>query len=1523
MMFDWLKWKHMAAVHAAEAEFDDYPRGPMEPFDFNAIEDRSIVGRLKSRGSALFLLIAIPLSRAFFPVLRLGRFVILSRYAQVVEALGNDSDFNTPFGPEMKGLSRGATFVLGLDGEPRRPKRALLEAIVQRDRDKAMLTDLAARLSEGLLENAAGRIDAIQDLIKRVSAEAAARYCGLWVEDADAFADWAMSTSTLIFADPLGDARARDVALNGAARLRAVIDDGIDRSRRNTNRGDETIVDRLVTLQVEGTDGAPNDAEIRAMLFGLITGFVPTNTLAGAKILSELLARPSAFDQAREAAVAGQRPALSSILLECARLSPALAPGQFRYCPREASVAVGTRRVTIPADSVVLVSTMSAMRDHRAFPSPRRFWPERTRSIAEPDLVFGWGVHACIGRHFAMAQLTEIFTALLTRPGLRVNGGMDIVSGFPRHQVMTFDTPLERQSMFLVVAQAYGEAAKAALDAAIAPLGHPATDPIRDALHATKIVHFASLSTVQTGKGEMARIDLIFELSFDGPVSGAIDAIVKQAGPLLQPVFAQVGNEDVSRLADFLRAHVVDLHAAPWGATGLNFAGTQGLSVRTIERQEQLARIAGEALEKHLGRYAQSGSRAMNALTYVRRIIADDRFQRLLTSRTTERSLSEEARKANLDAFVLKPKAQMLDIAKWREPSYYNSPWKALFSPVGVPFVLGVLLVWAVLSKWVGLFLHWPPLVAGRCGIGRLADLGACNWGSLGIYLWSFLLSISGGLLAVAALVTALVVPAILILRWKETSDVPDTLAPELSHMATIARYENHQGFAQNHVMAVGTLKPGLFRKIVHAAALFGIGRYLAAFFRPGFIVNFGTIHFARWWRLPGTDRVIFFSNYDGSWESYLEDFITRAFLGQTAAWSNWQGFPKTRFLVFDGARNGDAFKQWVRRQQVPAPFWYSRFPHMTTDEMRNNALIHHGLARASNDSEARDWLRCFGSVPRTANMIETDEVQSIVFSGLGRFRHAAALFVTLPPEPKRYAKWQRLLNGQVYVHPADKAMDPPPPGFVEGGRPLPPEMLIGFGNKDSSGRLGEKGTTIFALSAVGLAVAGRWQGASSAAGSDIPDRFPAVFRMGMAARPEVLGDYDAADPANWRWSDAAQKKDGTTARPVEAMLYLFAKTEDACEQLIRDHRDLLIWSGGSVLDMTKSAIPQVEGVDDGFGFEHFGFRDGISQPVIRGTGKAGRSVPERDIVEPGEFILGYSNNQGYFPPSPLVRDEYDYQHDLPAVHTGDLSRFPDFGATSRAGSFRDFGRNGTYLVVRELAQDVNGFRDFVTTKARSVAVSFRQLDRVVNHPVNGDWIAAKLIGRWPDGRPLALFPTQSDGRPSPVPTDEERANDFAYGIVDPQGVACPFGSHIRRANPRDSKSPGDADEQVITNRHRLLRRGRSYEKTDPETGIVEKGLLFVAACGDIERQFEFVQQTWINSPKFHGLSNEPDPLIGANDPGFPDRSFTIPTAAGSIQLGSMQAYVTVRAGGYFFAPSRSALIYLARLAERASAATH
>jgi deferrochelatase/peroxidase EfeB len=117
----------------------------------------------------------------------------------------------------------------------------------------------------------------------------------------------------------------------------------------------------------------------------------------------------------------------------------------------------------------------------------------------------------------------------------------------------------------------------------------------------------------------------------------------------------------------------------------------------------------------------------------------------------------------------------------------------------------------------------------------------------------------------------------------------------------------------------------------------------------------------------------------------------------------------------------------------------------------------------------------------------------------------------------------------------------------------------------------------------------------------------------------------------------------------------------------------------------------------------------------------------------------------------------------------------------------------------------------------------------------------------------------------------------------------------------------------MITNRHRLLRRGRSYQQEG------EKGLLFIGLCADLERQFEFIQQSWLGSTSFAGLTNEPDPIVSVKQPGTSTR-FTIPTSAGSLSLPAAESFVTVHGGGYFFLPGRSALMFLADFVKRLAA---
>ena len=160
------------------------------------------------------------------------------------------------------------------------------------------------------------------------------------------------------------------------------------------------------------------------------------------------------------------------------------------------------------------------------------------------------------------------------------------------------------------------------------------------------------------------------------------------------------------------------------------------------------------------------------------------------------------------------------------------------------------------------------------------------------------------------------------------------------------------------------------------------------------------------------------------------------------------------------------------------------------------------------------------------------------------------------------------------------------------------------------------------------------------------------------------------------------------------------------------------------------------------------------------------------------------------------------------------------------------------------------------------------------------------------------------EGRPGRRPD-----NDYSFGAEDPQGHRCPFGSHVRRSNPRDSLGDDHATQIRIGKRHRIMRVGRPYAKPAKPGGKAEKGLLFMCLNADIERQYEFIQQTWVTASSFHGLSAEKDPTIGSSDG---KGRFTIPSWDGVTVLKGIPQFVTTLGGGYFFLPSRSALRYLA-----------
>jgi deferrochelatase/peroxidase EfeB len=416
---------------------------------------------------------------------------------------------------------------------------------------------------------------------------------------------------------------------------------------------------------------------------------------------------------------------------------------------------------------------------------------------------------------------------------------------------------------------------------------------------------------------------------------------------------------------------------------------------------------------------------------------------------------------------------------------------------------------------------------------------------------------------------------------------------------------------------------------------------------------------------------------------------------------------------------------------------------------------------------------------------------------------------------------------------------------------------------------------------------------------------FPAAYldEMASPARARILGDVGDNSSDRWLWGKSCP----------DVALLVYGRSAAAVTELETQIKLLATLHGQDFLHQ----IDLKEIVRDKS--EPFGFVDGISQPTIRGTYKGLRQSDPIHLVEPGEFVLGYPDNRGNTPPGPVLSPLLDPHNRLPVAAASS-----DFAINTVCES-RDIGRNASFLVIRQLEQDVAAFDRYCADEAK------RLKERVgPPHRVDANFVAAKLIGRWKDGSSLVRHPymplseeidirTQSNvmSRPKSGPDDKtpveppakpsfRQDNDFLFGEEDPEALRCPFGAHIRRANPRDSFDPGSADQIAISNRHRLLRVGRFYQ---PDEGK-NPGLLFMCLNADLERQFEFIQQTWLASPSFHGLVGEQDPVIG-NAQSYAT-GFMIPTRDGPVRLKPLPRFVTMRGGGYFFLPGKRLLSFLA-----------
>lgn len=518
---------------------------------------------------------------------------------------------------------------------------------------------------------------------------------------------------------------------------------------------------------------------------------------------------------------------------------------------------------------------------------------------------------------------------------------------------------------------------------------------------------------------------------------------------------------------------------------------------------------------------------------------------------------------------------------------------------------------------------------------------------------------------------------------------------------------------------------------------------------------------------------------------------------------------------------------------------------------------------------------------------------QGIVVSGFASLPSAQALFLScdwLDSAPGK-GEWLRTLESVAPITDADGSDQRAATiAFTFTGLQrlgLPADALATFSTPFREGMYQED-----RLRRLSDSYDGQWQETVIPGGPRWSGNIPARKERRLEAWEIALADLGSPRERD--------EQEVVTPVTVHALLLLYDKDESAVAAWARSVETALVRHDVKVVHRLPLDLRLDE---NDVGREHFGFADGLSQPVPfdekSGQESAAGALTlsdgnpvQRDPwhgVPLGEILLGHTNAHHEKAPGPMVPD------DARARDAG----LPVEGAPE---GFRNLGFDGSYMVVRELQQRVAAFWQSVEAGAARI----RARDPGAAH-VTAEWLAERIVGRNIDGHllcPSGLLAADEFNFPQ---------NAFGFRQIDPQGIGCPRGSHVRRANPRDGLAKDLASAPTLldaANNHRILRRGRKYGTTLPDRDRddgQERGLLFICLNTDIARQFEFVQQTWLLNRNFATLFDETDPLVG------PKGRFTIPERP-LRRIVEVETFVQLAGGEYFFLPSLPALKYLASL---------
>ena len=443
----------------------------------------------------------------------------------------------------------------------------------------------------------------------------------------------------------------------------------------------------------------------------------------------------------------------------------------------------------------------------------------------------------------------------------------------------------------------------------------------------------------------------------------------------------------------------------------------------------------------------------------------------------------------------------------------------------------------------------------------------------------------------------------------------------------------------------------------------------------------------------------------------------------------------------------------------------------------------------------------------------------------------------------------------------------------------------------------------------------------------DVPEAtlhgFPDEFSMGMKARRDIVGD---TGPNHFsRWDPIWNAESATETQHVHILISINARNEQSLEEQYQKIQLIMTSAVAKYPEVQPPGVTLLTGhrgagVDnlpyqssaalEQSNKEHFGYSDGISDTYFKGcgdddprgvigagkpTGEDPRTMAGWAPLATGEFLFGYPDEACEYPAAPG-----------PPL----------------------FSRNGTYMVFRKLHQNVATFNSYLDAEG-------------AHFPGGKERLAAKFAGRWRNGAPLATFPTEESAiqfadeftalqvksrSQSATPQEKLRLDELKLQLVafdyveDVDGARCPFGSHTRRTNPRSALQFGTKGAfdtpGALSNRRRILRRGLPYGLAQEQpTDDGDHGVIMMILNADIGRQFEFVQQQWVNFGNDFKLANDQDPILGNHGINEQCRGKGRMVIEGDKATGTppyfcsnMATLVETRGGDYFFVPSMTCL---------------